>query len=464
MPLAPPAPAAGSTSASPWDHAHRRLTAGILGLVVLGAFENRAVLSILPTIADALDGLGWYGAANAAATATLTLATVVAGRWTDRVGAARVLRVGLTVFLGAQLLAAVAPTMVVLVASRAVSGVAEGLLDIALTVVVARSYPEHLRPKVFAAFAAAWLLPSLLGPALTGLIDHVAGWRWVFAAPLVLALPAWLAVRPGLRGLAPAGGSQARTSPAMLRAALTVAAALAAVTSVGPWLNVPGPLRTIGYAVSAVGLLALAAGAASVLPAGSLTLRRGAPALVGMRLLVSMAFPGVGTFLPLMLAITQGAGPALAGVSLSVTGSMWALGSWLQSTALLQSRMDSGQRVRLGFLLIALGAVGPFALALGWLALVPGLVGWAACGVGMGILSPTLTTAALALAERSEEGQVSSAQVLAGTLGYAVPTAVGGALVARFADQLTGSLFAGLIGMSVVVALAGVAFAGRVRP
>ena len=82
MPLAPPAPAAGSTSASPGDHAHRRLTAGILGLVVLGAFENRAVLSILPTIADALDGLGWYGAANAAATATLTLAG--AARHPDR--------------------------------------------------------------------------------------------------------------------------------------------------------------------------------------------------------------------------------------------------------------------------------------------------------------------------------------------------------------------------------------------
>ncbi len=455
---------APSTSASPWDHAHRRLTAGILALVVLGAFENRAVLSILPTIADALDGLGWYGAANAAATATLTVATVLAGRWTDRVGAARVLRVGLVLFIGAQFLAAVAPTMAVLVASRAVSGIAEGLLDVALTVVVARSYPEHLRPKVFAAFAAAWLLPSLLGPALTGLIDHLAGWRWVFAAPLALALPAWLAVRPGLRGLAPADGGGARTSPALVRAALTVAAALAVVTSVGPWLTLPGPMRTIGYAVTAVGLLALAGGAASVLPAGSLTLRRGASALVGLRLLAATAFPGVGTFLPLMLAITQGAGPALAGVSLSVTGSMWALGSWLQSTAALQARTDSSQRLRLGFVLITVGALGPFALALGWVALVPGMLGWAACGIGMGILSPTLTTAALALADRSEEGQVSSAQVLAGSLGYAVPTAVGGALIARFSDHLTGPVFAGLIGMSVLVALAGVALAGRVRP
>jgi hypothetical protein len=37
-------------------------------------------------------------------------------------------------------------------------------------------YPEHLRRKVFAAFAAAWVIPSLVGPALAGLVVEHLGW------------------------------------------------------------------------------------------------------------------------------------------------------------------------------------------------------------------------------------------------------------------------------------------------
>jgi hypothetical protein len=50
------------------------------------------------------------------------------------------------------------------VAGRMLSGLAEGLLDVALMVLVARALPAVLRPSMFSLFAAMWILPSVLGP------------------------------------------------------------------------------------------------------------------------------------------------------------------------------------------------------------------------------------------------------------------------------------------------------------
>ena len=52
------------------------------------------------------------------------------------------------------------------VVGRLLSGLAEGLLDVALMVLVARALPAVLRPRMFSLFAAMWILPSVLGPRL----------------------------------------------------------------------------------------------------------------------------------------------------------------------------------------------------------------------------------------------------------------------------------------------------------
>ena len=63
-----------------------------------------------------------------------------------------------------------------------------GLDGVALYVAIARVFPHHLRPKMFGALAAAWLLPSIVGPALSGAVTDHFGWRWVFATVPVLAV------------------------------------------------------------------------------------------------------------------------------------------------------------------------------------------------------------------------------------------------------------------------------------
>ena len=109
------------------------------------------------------------------------------------------LLLGVPAFAIAQVVSGLAPTMAVFVAGRALSGAAEALVDTALMVLVAQALPEALRAKVFASFAAAWILPSLLGPSVAGGLDALAGWRAVFVAPLVIVPLALLPLRPALR-------------------------------------------------------------------------------------------------------------------------------------------------------------------------------------------------------------------------------------------------------------------------
>ena len=58
--------------------------------------------------------------------------------------------------------------MEVLTAGRVVQGLGTGALIVSLYVVVGVVYPPALQPAVFASFAAAWVLPSLFGPARRG--------------------------------------------------------------------------------------------------------------------------------------------------------------------------------------------------------------------------------------------------------------------------------------------------------
>src|SRR3954447_26389186 len=159
---------------------------GIVALVTLAAFENRAVSTILPTIVRELDGWALFGASTGAPLVTFTIAMAWSGGWTDRAGPRPVLLWGMAAFALAQVVSGLAPTMTVFVAGRAASGAAEALIDTALMVLVAQALPDQLRAKVFASFAAAWILPSLLGPSIAGAIDALWGWRAVFVAPLLV--------------------------------------------------------------------------------------------------------------------------------------------------------------------------------------------------------------------------------------------------------------------------------------
>jgi MFS family permease len=451
------------------DGAHLPFAIGAVALVTLGAFENRAVTTVLPTVARELDGLWLFGAASAAPLVTFVVATTVAGLWADRSGPTRVLYAGMAVFVAAELLMGLAPEMVSFVAGRLLGGFAEGLFDVGLTVLVARALPAQLRPKMFATFAAAWVLPSLLGPSVAGFVAEQWHWRAVFLLGVALLAPVALFLRPAMkrsaatRAAADSGPGERLGGRRTTAWAVVTAAGLAAVTAGGSLLTRDGWQQLSGGVLLVAGATLLVPALHVVLPAGTLRGAPGIPALTALRGLLGAAFGTAGGLLPLLLTELHGYGPTAAGVSLTITGVFWAAGSQLQGLRAVQARASVVTLLRTGFALITVGLVGPVLLALDAVPVWLGLTGWALAAVGIGVTSPTISTHVLTLSTEADQGRNSAASFLAPSVTQALAFAASGAAIAWQAPHLTGGLFVVVMAGCVALAAAALTLAPRAR-
>jgi len=158
----------GTTRAArgPFAAEYRVVTLGMVALVALGGFESLAVSTAMPSVVADLGGIALYATAFAGPIATSVIGLTLAGFWVDRRGPVAPLLVGVALFVVGLVVAGLAPSMLVLVAGRIVQGFGSGLYSVVLYVIVARVYPEQIRPRVFAAFAAAWVVPGIVGPYL----------------------------------------------------------------------------------------------------------------------------------------------------------------------------------------------------------------------------------------------------------------------------------------------------------
>ncbi|WP_433530822.1 MFS transporter [Micromonospora sp. CA-263727] len=438
----------------------RAMTVGSVALVSLLAFEALAVGTAMPTVARSLDGLALYGIAFGGPFAAGVVAMVLSGIWCDARGPRVPMWSGLAGFVAGLLLAGGAHAMGTLVIGRIVQGFGSGLLSVALYVIVAQAYPEHLHRRIFAAFAAAWVVPSLVGPVLAGLVVEHFGWRWVFLAVPVVAVPAVLLIHPGLRSVGPvrpAAGVVDRPVGALARIGWACGAGVSAAL-----LHIGGQQRG-ATAVVLVGL-ALAGvliSAPRLLPGGFLRARRGLPTVVGLRGLAAGAFVGAEVVIPLMLSRERGFSPTAAGLVLTTGAVAWSFGSWLQGR--IRAPRSPATLPRSGLTCIT---VGTAVVAVSVAPAVPawvGVLGWAAAGLGMGLLYPSLSVLTLELSAPGEQGRNSSSLQLCDSLAAATVLALTGAVLAAGAAPGPAS-YAGTLVVAAGLALLGAFLAGRVVP
>ncbi|KRG46617.1 MFS transporter [Stenotrophomonas panacihumi] len=443
----PPAHAAPPSILSP---RYRATTLAMVALVALNAFEVLAVATAMPTVARELSGLSLYALAFGGTLATSLVGMTVAGRWSDRAGPAPVLWGGMACFVAGLLMSGVAGDMAVLVGGRLLQGLGAGAFFVALYVIVGRLYPEPLRPKVFAAFSAGWVVPSLVGPAISGLIVQHLGWRWVFLGVPLLAVPAAWLLRPGLRELATLPRSVAATpagpSPVGWAIGAAAGALLLHVAEQLPW-----PSR-IGAWLLGGGALLLCAH--RLLPAGTLALRRGLPSVIALRGIAAAAFFSCEAFLPLLLSREHGYSPLAAGVALSVGALGWSAGSWYQGHRLQAHRRLRAMGIGASWLLAGIatvaGGVGGWPA---WLA----IAGWLLAGVGMGLLYPSLSVLMLSLSPAHLQGRNSSALQLSEAMAVTAALAATGAVFAGLLEATPTRAYLAAFGLSA--ALAGAAWA-----
>ncbi len=165
------------------------LLACILGSSVV-LVDSTVVNVALPAIREDLGG-GFAGQQWTANAYLVTLASLilVGGSLGDILGERRVFSLGVLGFGLASVLCAVAPTIEVLVLSRALQGVAGALLTPAALAVIVAVYRPEERGQAVGSWTAWGAIGAVLGPLIGGQLVDAASWRWIFAinVPLVAA-------------------------------------------------------------------------------------------------------------------------------------------------------------------------------------------------------------------------------------------------------------------------------------
>ncbi len=236
--------------------------------------------------------------------------------------------------------------------------------------------------------------------------------------------------------------------------AIAVAAAIAIMELAGqdppPW--------PVFIPVSVVAAAMLVWGLSGVLPVGTFRLRRGVAAPIGLRGIYTGAFVAADALIPLSLTLQHGYSATAAGLPLAAGGVAWGLGSWWQSRPPQGDEQEYRIRlVRVGFGLTALGTLAAAAVAY---PSVPGwwvLGGWCLAGMGGGMTMTTFNVLVLRHTTDEDRGFDASATQLAGAVGAAVLTAIGGVLIAA-ADR--GTLGFDTAFMTVNVTMAALLIAG----
>ncbi|KQQ28873.1 MFS transporter [Frondihabitans sp. Leaf304] len=431
-------------------------TLGMCALIGIAAFEALAVTTVMPTVSRELNGESLYSLAFAAPLATSLVGMVVAGNWADRAGPRRVVITSTLLFGAGLLVVGLAPTMLVLLLGRLVQGLGSGAVIVGLYVLVSRVFPERLHASVFAGFAAAWVIPGLVGPVIAGTLTETVGWHWVFLGALLASVPAFCMVVPTLKGVVGPAGEPVAWS--VSRILWSVAAAVA-VVGLNLLSEVP---PVVAGLVTIAAVVVLAVALRPLLPKGTLGARAGVPTLVLLRGLAGAAFLGGDVFIPYLLSAQYGFSPAASGITLTLGAVSWAFASWLVGR--LGERVSQRTGIRLGLVLIVAGVLSAVATPLWHLTPAVIVVGWTITGFGMGFVYPRFSVLVLRYSHDDERGFNSSALTIADSAGAAVVLGLNGAVFGLLGGSSEPAAFVACFAVAAAVAVLGLAVSGRAVP
>jgi EmrB/QacA subfamily drug resistance transporter len=418
------------------------LVAAILGSAVV-AVDATVVNVALPKIADELGG-GLAGQQWVANSYLLTLSSLilVSGSLADIYGERRVFTLGVAGFGIASLLCALAPTVELLVAARALQGVSGALLTPASLAIIVAVFPESERGAAIGSWTAWGGIGYLAGPLIGGQIVDSVSWRWVFAlnVPLVL-ITLVLASR-----YVPAGRDLGERRPHLdVTGALLCAIGLAGISfglieqPVLGWSDplVTGPL-VAGVLVFAAFVAFELRSPAPMLPLGLFGRRNFTVAnLETLAMYGGMAVQGF--FLTLFLQQVAGFSALEAGsAGLLPTVVMFLLS---RRFGALADRYGPRWFMTFGPLLVAAGFLALLRLdeSTSYLRdLVPSLLLYS---LGLAVTVSPLTATVLADADEHDAGIASAVNnAIARTSGLLATAAVGAVLAGFYADRLDGEL------------------------
>jgi MFS family permease len=431
----------------------RTTTVGVLLLISMVAFEAMGVGTAMPALVADLGAVSLYAWPFVAFMAAGVLGTVLGGRWCDLADARLPLVTAPTLFGAGLLVAGTAAGMPQLLVGRMLQGLGAGILTVAVYVLIAAVYSERARPAIFGLLSSAWVLPSLIGPPVAGVVTEQLSWHWVFLGLMPVVVLAIGLVVPAVRRLE--GPDPGRTTTTPRRRGLVFAALCAAVAVCAlSWASQHPSASAAAVAGTALGLLVPSM--RRLLPAGVFRTRRGVPTVVAARGLLAGVFFSANSYLPLMLTSTHHWTLTAAGIPLVVGSLGWSAASAWQGR---HPDLPRHGLLRAGFGLLTVGTMGLLLVAPAWGTPWLALPLWGIAGIGMGLGFPSVAFLLLQQSGADDLGFNSSAAQMSDQLTTAILIGAGGAALALAGAPAVALpvLLAVLTGLGVV----GVAFAGR---
>ncbi len=392
---------------------------GLFMMVLDNLVVNVALPSIHRDLGASIQTLEWTVNAYILAYAVLLLTGAALG---DRLGRKRMFIAGISLFTAGSAAAALAPSIGLLIAARAIQGVGAAVVTPLTLTLLAEAFPSEQRGLALGVWSGISGIGVALGPLVGGALTQFASWHWIFwvNVPLGIAL-----VPLASRRLVESHGDAKHLDLRGL-----------ALASAGLFGIVYGLVesQSLGWSSAQV-LISLAAGAALVVAFVAQELRTSEPMLpmgffanrgfaVTNAVSIAMYFGMFGSifFLSQFLQNVLHNTPLQAGVKLLVwTGAIMVV-------APLAGFMSE----RYGSRLFMVAGLGLQAVALGLLAMsasvdqsyVSMVIPFVLAGSGMALVFAPSANAVLSSVRTSQTGQASGAtnalRELGGVLGIAI--------------------------------------------
>jgi MFS family permease len=437
----PDASKGSATPGAPLAHAEvRSIIAGIMLAMFLSALEQTIVAPALPAIGAHLGDIGNLSWVAGAYLLGATAATPLFGKLSDIHGRRSMLLAGVIIFIAGSVACALAPTMVALIAARALQGIGGGsILPISQAIIADMVSPRE-RARYQAQSAVIFMTASVAGPLIGGVLTDSLHWSLIFWINLPMGA---LALVMSYRALARLPRNEHPHTLDWIGAALMVGAALAlmlAMTWGGiryPWMSWPIAALIAGSAVLWLLFARRIVTAAEPFVPAMVLSDRSVAGIVAASFFSIGAVAGLSFFMPLYLEFSLQATALMSGLALIAFMIGITLGAMAAATGL--ARYRHYKRIPLAGLLLAIAALITLAANLHLpLAAVAALLLLA--GSGIGPMYPVTTVLIQNAVQSHQTGVATGTLNFFRLLGGTIVVAGFGAIM--LADDATGALAA----------------------
>ncbi|ARQ57377.1 UNVERIFIED_ORG: MFS family permease [Rhizobium etli] len=407
---------------------HLAATLMLAGGVTLYAVESYITATIAPSIVRDIGGLALLSWVTSLFVAAAVLGSIFVAMRPRGITLRGVYVIAALVFGVGSLIAAIAPSMPVVLVGRALQGLGTGALAALGYAFIRFVYPEPLWPKATTLYAAIWGISTVIGPTLGGFFSSGSSWRYAFIVLVPLGI-LMAALAPRLLPDVEDDRDHVKTPVAqigLLLAAVLMISAAGAIEATA--------MKTALIASSVVAVVAMllieARSRNRLLPSGAVSLSKPISRVYLAMLAMTVVLVS-DVFIPYFLQVLHGVTPLISGYLVALVALGWTLAAFLSSSL-------TGRRAHAAIIAGALIEAAATASLAIFLAkdnpqallplIVPAAVAMFMMGFGIGLGWAHLVAMVLKLVARNEQDKASSAIPTMSSLGGAFGAAFSGVI------------------------------------